>query len=279
MSIEIRQLEYDEKSLQDVCRLLQKVYPKTSKFTLEYIKWQYLENPNGKAIGFNAYDSDKVVAHYVGLPVRMMIFGKSLKGVVSINTATHPDYRGRRLFYNLAQIQYDYLTKIGFDFSIGPANAQSTNSYLKNLGFYLIAPLEVKVGFGEKIYGGMKNFECYQQYDVPTLKWRLDNPQNKYCVKKGIISSPLAGFAKTLSCIPSGDEDFKCWANDDNKKYTSRVNLYVGLGANLKNGMYFSLPKFVKHSPFNLVFRDLQNALPRIKKEDIFYQLIDFDVI
>ena len=56
------------------------------------------------------------------------------------------------------------------------------------------------------------------------------------------------------------------------------VNLYIGLGAQLHRANYFDLPKFVKHSPFNLIFKDLKGDIPKITSEDIFFQLIDFDV-
>jgi hypothetical protein len=50
------------------------------------------------------------------------------------------------------------------------------------------------------------------------------------------------------------------------------------LGAKLP-WSYWNVPRFIKHSPFNLVFRDLTDGkLPVMTKENVFYQLIDFDV-
>ena len=47
----------------------------------------------------------------------------------------------------------------------------------------------------------------------------------------------------------------------------------------LKKGIYCGVPKFVEHSPFNLIFRDLTNgSLPEVAKDNILFELIDFDV-
>jgi hypothetical protein len=62
------------------------------------------------------------------------------------------------------------------------------------------------------------------------------------------------------------------------KKVQYKPLLYIGLGAELR-GCFFKLPKFIKRPPFNLIFLDLTNGkLPIINKNNIFYQLIDFDV-
>ena len=55
--------------------------------------------------------------------------------------------------------------------------------------------------------------------------------------------------------------------------------LYVGIGADLP-WSYCRVPSFVKHSPFNLVFCDLTNGnLPKMTADNVFYQLLDFDVV
>ena len=56
-------------------------------------------------------------------------------------------------------------------------------------------------------------------------------------------------------------------------------NIYIGLGVNTNNGFYFNLPKFIKRSPFNLIFRDLTNGeLPKLNPDNIFFTLLDYDV-
>jgi hypothetical protein len=40
------------------------------------------------------------------------------------------------------------------------------------------------------------------------------------------------------------------------------------------------MPKFIKHSPFNLIYQDLTGGqLPGMTPDNVFYQLLDYDVI
>ena len=56
-------------------------------------------------------------------------------------------------------------------------------------------------------------------------------------------------------------------------------NLYIGYGADLNKGFYVNIPKFIEHSPFNLIFRDLTDGtLPEVNKDNILFELMDFDV-
>ena len=66
--------------------------------------------------------------------------------------------------------------------------------------------------------------------------------------------------------------------NAQDKHWGFRPKLYVGMGAKFKH-LYLKVPKFIKRSPFNLIFLDLTDGnLPPIPKDNIFFQLFDFDV-
>lgn len=52
---QISQVVTDDHSLLEILKLLQLVFPKSSKFSMKYLKWQYVENPVGIIVGFNAY--------------------------------------------------------------------------------------------------------------------------------------------------------------------------------------------------------------------------------
>ncbi|MDO5760325.1 MAG: GNAT family N-acetyltransferase [Bacteroidota bacterium] len=271
MEYKIEQVKTDEKSLQEVLSLLQISFPNSTKFSLEYLKWQYADNPNGEIVGFNAYWGEELAAHYVTMPIYMNINGQRTKGLLSLNTATHPNHRGKRLFSILADRTYNYAQSVDYKFVIGVANANSTHGFIKNLGFSLIGPLTFRVGFGVKIFQN-KDFQFTICWDNNVLQWRLNNPANKYYNYKGFIVSPIKIGAKTLL-------GYKTDKLEKSNMSLRPLNLYIGLGADLSKGHYFKLPKFIKHSPFNLIFRDLTNGtLPKVTKDNIFFQLLDFDV-
>lgn len=273
MDYRIEQVKVDETSLQEILELMRLAFEgHAEKFNLEYMRWQYADNPVGKIVGFNAYMGDVLAAHYVTMPIYMNIEGKKTLGVLSLNTATHPVHRGKRLFTILAEKTYEYAAENGYKFVIGVANAQSTHGFLKHLKFKLIGPLTFKVGMGQNLYQ-RANYTYTRYWDKEIMDWRLKNPSMEYFKNGDMIVSPIKpGFKKLVYHDKDGLVSLK-------KLYGRPFNLYIGYGAELSKGVYCGVPKFVEHSPFNLIFRDLTNGtLPEVTKDNILFELIDFDV-
>lgn len=117
MNIKIQAIDtFSDKKLQELSSFLSKVFPKTDKFSSEFVKWQYRECPDGAMIGFNAYDGDRLVSHFAALPLKMSFYKKIYKGAVAINVSTDPAYQGKKLFTKLGQATVDYAKNNGFDF-------------------------------------------------------------------------------------------------------------------------------------------------------------------
>lgn len=269
----IDQVKVDDVSLSEVQQLLQTVFEeRAAKFSFEYLKWQYAENPVGNIVGFNAYMGNVLAAHYVTMPIYMIIEGQKTLGLLSLNTATHPNHRGKRLFSVLAERTYQYAAEKGYKFVIGVANANSTHGFTKNLGFKLIGPLIFKIGIGQNLYS-RTNFVYMRHWDKEIMDWRLRNPSMKYYKNGEMIVSPIKlGFKKLVYHDKDGLVSL-------NHLYGRPFNLYVGFGADLSKGNYCGVPKFVEHSPFNLIFRDLtMGELPEMSKDNVLFELIDFDV-
>ena len=274
----IRLGEYQDGMIDQVVSLFNNVFTWTKKFSKEYLEWQYLQNPNGEVVSFNAFTKDGVLAaHYAAIPIQMILGGERVKGLLSLNTATHPEHQGKRLFTTLASRTYQYAQERGFQFVIGVANANSTHGFLKYLGFELISPLEFKVGLGD-IYR-RANYEGKNRvyYDHDTLLWRLKCPAYEYsALNKSLYSKrtePL--FHSCVAHLPEGETRVSLGL----KKAFDIFNIYVGLGVEPKSGLYFGLPKFIKRSPFNLIYKDLSEGnLPKLTKDNVYFQLLDFDV-
>ncbi len=273
MDYRIEQVKTDETSLLEILELMRLAFEgHAEKFNLEYMRWQYADNPVGKIVGFNAYMGDVLAAHYVTMPIYMNIEGKKTLGVLSLNTATHPDHRGKRLFTILAEKTYEYAVENGYKFVIGVANAQSTHGFLKHLKFKLIGPLTFKVGMGKNIYQ-RADYTYTRYWDKEIMDWRLKNPSMEYNKNGDMIVSPIKpGFKKLVYHDKDSLVSLK-------KLYGRPFNLYIGYGADLSKGVYCGIPKFIEHSPFNLIFRDLTDRqLPEVTKNNILFELIDFDV-
>lgn len=275
MEYTVDEIKVDEKSLSEITGFLQASFPQNKKFTLDFVRWQYALNPLGQMRGFNAYDNGKIISHFAGLPIRMKLHGTERKGLLCINVSTNDQYRGKKLFTTLGEKTIEYAKENGFDFLIAVPNGNSTHAFLKYFGFYLIAPLSVKVGIGKNIYTKRK-YNCYKSWDKEQLDWRLKNPSNKYAYDEKYISTPITYLFKTISQNPLPENKRSIHSSSIGFR---PYNLYIGLGAETPKALYMNIPSFVKRPPFNLVFRDLTGEIPLIKKEDMFLQLIDLDTI
>lgn len=275
--LEIRQTRFDtEEELQQLVDLQNEVYRERNlNFTVDSFKKWYIDNPCGRVLSFNAFDGDKMVAHYACIPTRM-VFGESvLDGIHSMATVTHPDYRGRGLFKTLAKLTYDYAKEKGYKYVIGVANANSFPGFIKYFDFKFIAQLEVKIGFGTNI-SPKKDGMIRKYWDKESFDWRLNCCKANYCRQGQSLLGQYNSLVQTY--MGSYSEAFLKDTNAQDKRWGFRPRLYVGIGAQFKS-MYFIMPKFIKHSPFNLIFLDLTDGLlPKVTKDNIFFQLFDFDV-
>ena len=283
MSYKIDQLFFNnETDFLILRKLLSAVYPdKMEQFSRERIFWQYCGNPAGKVISFNAFHNGELVAHYACLPIYLKIGGKIIKGLLDINTATHPNHRGKGLFVKLAKTTFEYAKLNGYEFVLGVANENSIHGYLKYLNFYFIEKLQVKVGLGANIMPSDISNKYTVFWNKELLEWRLDS--TIYSKSKNAIYGKtkflgirnILGIKTLMGCFDS--KIIRILNTKRSLNICRPINLYIGLGANL-NFTYFKVPSFIKRSPFNLIFLDLNGSLPKMNKHNIFFQLIDFDV-
>ncbi len=275
--IEIHQTKFDtEEELQQLVDLQNEVYcERNLVFTVDSFKRWYIENPFGRVLSFNAFDGDKMVAHYACIPTKLVFGDSVVDGIHSMATVTHPDYRGKGLFKTLAKLTYDYAKEQGYKFVIGVANANSFPGFIKYFDFKFISQLDVKMGWGTKIYP--KRDDMIRKYwDKDAFDWRLNCCRANYSQHEDCLLGQYNSFVQTF--MGSYSESFLKKTNAQDNHWGFRPKLYVGLGAKF-NSLYLTVPKFIKRSPFNLIFLDLtEGRLPQVTKDNIFFQLFDFDV-
>lgn len=273
-NIQIRQIFFKtELELEQLVELQNVVYKEKGRvFTKDNFRRWYQGNPCGEVISFNAFSEDKMVAHYACVRKKMLIDNRVVEGLLDISTVTHPDYRGRGLFKTLAELSFDYARKNGIEFVVGVANANSFPGYMKYFPFQFVAQLDVKVGYGYSLKKeDGKIFSGY--WDIDTLQWRC---RSSYKKTQSTILGNYGKYARTLlGCFST---ELLKFSNLRQNKISLKPILYVGLGAKPK-GIFINVPKFIRPSPFNLIFMDLtEGKLPKVTKENIFFQLFDFDV-
>ncbi|MCB0356601.1 MAG: GNAT family N-acetyltransferase, partial [Bdellovibrionales bacterium] len=147
--------------------------------SVEVLQWQYNENPLGPAIGYNAYCGTDLVGHYVTIPTQAMIKGEFKKGLLSLNTATHPSHQKKGLFSQLANLTYDKGKNTGFDFVVGVANHNSVYGFTKKLGFQHVGLLETRLFLRTPFLKKM-DLDFSIVWNTDFLNWRLAKPGCKY---------------------------------------------------------------------------------------------------
>jgi N-acetylglutamate synthase-like GNAT family acetyltransferase len=276
---EFRQVTTDTESLSRCADLLRAVFPGSNNFTEDYVKWEYADNPAGNIVGFNAFEDDKLVAHYVTQPAIANVWGKQMKGLLSLNTATHPNHRGKKLFTTLANMTYKYAAEKGFKFVFGVANENSTPGFLYKLGFQYVGPLEVKLGIGRIRRDKVKNkFSFERLWTKELIEWRLKNPIRKYIITDNSIYAPTGKYgikailgrfdSLLLNSIPT----FK-------NVSMNPIRLYMVIDSSIiwKKSKYYDVPKRLRPSPLNFIFKDLTGNNLKLDVSMIKFQTIDFD--
>ena len=276
-------LQYDQETLKKYQSLFLACFPKTNKFSFEYLNWLYSENPTGKALGFDAWDGDQLAAHYVCVPASVFIRGEKRNILLSLNTATHPRYQGQGLFTKLADMTYSAAAAAQFDGIYGVANSNSTPGFVKKLGFKLIQPLEAKVGWGrlDINFTNLKECQFMQAWNESSLQWRCANPNNK--IVRVIKNGRQQFFAKAIpNCIQAYAElptDSGSISNSNQKFHLSPARLFIGLVTSGSStfSSYFDIPQKVRPSPLNFIYRSLKEGEAAPDKGSIQFSFLDFD--
>jgi GNAT superfamily N-acetyltransferase len=247
-------------------------------FSYEYLRWQYGDNPHGKVVGFDAYDGESLAAHYATIPVSYVLDGKTIRGVLSLNTATHPDHQGKGLFKKLAAATYDLAAEQGFQFVIGVANQNSTHGFVNRLGFSLLSPLEVRIGVGRVSHApGKLSPRLTTEWSAEALAWRLSRPGGRYVRQGSGIYAPTHTRGIYAAMGPAAPEGLTIPS-----RTLLPIKMWIGLAPQRPTrGIFAALPNRLRPAPLNLILKDLSGgtvtALSELTADDIRLDLADFD--
>jgi GNAT superfamily N-acetyltransferase len=252
----------------------------TKRFSVEQLDWLYRYNPDGLAIGFDAYENDELVAHYVLLPSQIRTESGVLRALLSLNTATHPDYRGQGLFTRLAEMAIEQARAEEFSAIYGVANANSTPGFVRRLGFELIAPLDARVGYFEcmTLNTPIAPFSFERVWTPESLLWRVGWPANPLGVSEGPVGTQLIEARTGIPGLHVLDQ-ITCESLPTHQLSRAVLNLYVGMmpGRTSPAGFMVSIPDWLKPSPLNLIFKSLDRDLPAPQAGRVRFSFLDFD--
>lgn len=277
-------VQFDTSSFNRYVSLFSACFPTSSKYSLAYLEWLYCNNPDGLAVGFDAWDGDELAAHYVTIPVRALVCGVPVRALLSLNTATHPSYQGKGLFTRLANLTYQYAADHGFDAVYGVANANSTPGFTRKLGFTLIDPLIAKIGFGrlsinQSVVKQNSSFE--RTWSAESLAWRCGGPHNKISGwGNGTLMQFHASAVRSLVSVYAEMEAYKInGAAALTRKRPAMARLFIGLlpDGSCPFSSYWTIPNKLRPSPLNFIYKPLTLASGSVQKGSINLSFLDFD--
>jgi GNAT superfamily N-acetyltransferase len=259
-------------------------FPGAARFTPRYLDWLYLANPDGAALGYDAWDGARLAAHYVCVPARAWVEGRLAPVLLSLNTATHPDYQGKGLFTRLAAMTYEAGAARGFDGVYGVANANSTPGFVRKLGFQLVRPLEARIGLGRLRHRpapAAAGLSFARSWSEQALAWRCANPHNPVCSRQrgALRQFHAAAFGATLPAYAELPAATAAIAAPAKAPPLSPLRLFIGLvpdaTSNFRN--YARIPMRLRPSPLNLIYRSLVPRVAALDPARIAFSFLDFD--
>jgi len=282
MNFELRPSGYSPELSEAYSRLFARCFPHAKPFEDRYLRWLYADNPDGSVLGFDAWSDGRLAAHYVCIPARAIVHGVSRPVLLSLNTATDPDFQGQGLFTKLADATYGRAAERGFAAVYGIANANSTPGFVRKLGFTLVAPLDARVGLGSigEAPPAASTLSFRREWTPETLSWRIANPVRPYRLCRP--GPQLAG-----AYAPTGRPGISAWAEiaaadaGGLPAGSAPVGLRLHLGMRPRNsaraGLWFDVPQRFRPSPLNLIFKPLASDDAPLDAGNIHLGQLDFD--
>ena len=97
--------------------------------------WRYITPPDGICPATIAIDGIRIAGAYILWPARIRIANEIVLGGQSMDTMTHPDYRGMGIFSQLAEACYKTAASRGFKILYGFPNPASYPGFVNKLGW------------------------------------------------------------------------------------------------------------------------------------------------
>ncbi|MCJ7565520.1 MAG: GNAT family N-acetyltransferase [Candidatus Aminicenantes bacterium] len=117
------------------------IFPGEDVSDPRYLIWLYDQNPGGQAIEFVTKTGTLVTGHCAGVPLKFKIGAVVRPGCLAVNGMTHPDYRGRGIFFRLYGEVTARCAKSGIDLTFGYPNSNSLGACLHHLNYREIGDL------------------------------------------------------------------------------------------------------------------------------------------
>jgi GNAT superfamily N-acetyltransferase len=281
-AFEVRRIGFTDSEVAETSAFLRSVFPHAKHLTPAYLRWQYAQNPAGRAFGFEARRDGRLIAHFAALPMIAAIDGDSRPGALVVNGAVDPAHGGRKVAKETMARLYTEAPDNGFDFLVAVGNANSTGPLLNR--WRLVGQLEARIGLGRPPRlddARPPSFERLWTDDA--IAWRLADPERRSRIRKRgggavevIVPSGRPGIAAILY---DGLDRWALARGAERKRAAAPLRLWIGLDPALdwSRSRFFPIPRLLRRSPLNLVFKDVSGCSLFPDPARVIFRAIDFD--
>jgi GNAT superfamily N-acetyltransferase len=280
-AFEVRRIGFTDAEVTETSAFLRSVFPHARYLTPAYLRWQYAENPAGRAFGFEARRDGRLIAHFAALPMTAAIEGIERQGALVVNGAVDPAHGGRKVAKETMARLYSEGPDHGFDFLVAVGNANSTGPLLNR--WRLVGQLEARVGFGRpRRLGGAPAPSFERLWTDEAIAWRLADPErrSRVCRRGGAIEATAPSGRPGIAVILyDGPDKWALEPGPERGLAAGRLRLWVGLDFALdwSRSRFVAIPQRLRPSPLNLVFKDLTGGSLFPDPARMLFRAIDFD--
>ena len=268
-------------ALDAIAGLLREVFPNAPHLDARYLRWLYADNPAGAVIGLDAWQDERLVAHYAVIPFAARLDGAPARAALSLNTAVHPAHRGRHLFTQLAGGTCELARAAGVQHVVGVANAQSTPGFVGPLGFTDLGPLDAWLLWSRPALREASPASWQRVWDHESLAWRLRDSPRPYTLEAwGDTRAVLAPTGRAgISAVLQLERESSLAGMGLAPAAGPWLRLWLGRSRRVScpslGGM--TLPPMLRPSPLTLIFRALDAGQSPPDPGAVEFAALDFD--
>jgi len=281
--ITTRALDLSPDGLAHSAAMLRAAMPLAGHMSKDVLVWQYVTNPAGHALGLEAFDGDRLISHCVVQPLVARLGGRQVRGVMSMNAATLPQYLGRGIYFGLAAELYASVRTAGYSFGVAVTNDMSTPGFVRHCGFHVVRPLEARLGLGPIPAPSREaRIDFEKVWDDSTIHWRLTPPhvRYRYETRRGCarVLAPTGRLGIEAVLGEVGAESIPA-PTIPPRRTANPLRLWLGLDQRIdwRRSVYRNLPRRLRPSPLNLIFADLTGQGIRLDAQQVRWSGMDFD--
>ena len=257
-------------------------FPGAHKFSPDFLRWQYYDNPAGPPLGCNIDDGERLIGHLMGIPQTVRLRGEPVTVTLIMNVATHPDYRGRGLFLELVRRVVAMSAERGHSGVVGVANQQTERAYRTRLGFQNVAGLGAHVELlPQRLDAGaaLAAADFAHVWTDETLAWRCRNPANPLRIAGETADSLIVEGASTTPLIRARAVIPRAGLSAMASGGGAGPAVVLGLTptGTARRTLALTIPERLRPSPLRMIW--LNHAAPgdRLDPQRILFSFLDFD--